>query len=484
MEWSAQKITSGPSSMTEPKIIVLHALREDSRATTINHAACFGRYILDYQVEYVNIFGIVPQESASDLVIVTYELVALRNLPIWSELVKRMTPILRNSKMRVLMPQDDYSRSDVLDDFIVGQNFDFVFSPITRDLEQLYPQSMGRGVKFHEAFTGYFQDSDWIRLQSFSKPFEDRSVDLGQRVRHLPPQLGEKAGQKGRLAIEFGQLALQVGFTCDVSTRAQDVFLGDNWWKFLGNSKFTVSRKGGASMADPDGDLADKVRRYQMRHPNATMEQISRRLSFKGGREGDFSAISPRLFEAAALGVCQILEPDHYVDGFEPWVHYIPLAEEFSNVDEVFRAMKDVKRCTDIIQASQELLLQSNDYSYDAFVRRVCEVTNLNRRTEFTYISCDSSDLYHSVIGQQFESIYWVQGYVRRAFLKRKLKDAIKSLQVGKLLVIDTVDAKWADHAEANSESLLLWLESFSKQELLLESYVIPWRTMSSLINQ
>ena len=469
--------------MTRPKVYVLHALREDSRSTTINHAGCFGRYMIGCNVEYINIFGKYPIEMNSDMVIVTYELIALRNLPIWNILRQRMIPFLRNAKTRVLMPQDDYSCSDVLDEFVASENFDFVFSPITRDLEKLYPKSLERGVEFHEAFTGYFEQSDWVRLQQFSKPFSERAIDVGQRVRYLPPQFGESAGKKGLLAVRFSEIAIVAGFVCDVSTKSEDVLLGDEWWIFLGNTKFTVSRRGGASMADPTGRLADKVRRYQLRHPEVNIEELSQRLSFKGGREGDFSAISPRLFEAAAMGVCQILEPDQYVDGLKPWVHYLPLFEDFSNIEEVLDVMRDDDRCSEIVKASQEILLHNNNFTYSAFVERLCKVAKLEQNIELGSSCKDSSDSYDACISEQDGSLAWVQAYVERSFLKRKLTSAIESLEVGKLLLLNEKDAAWAEHAEAHSESLILWLKAFLDRQFPLESFVIPWRTMTSLIS-
>ena len=469
--------------MKERKIFVLHALRSDSRSTTINHAACFGRYISDCKVEYVNIFGEIPTEIFSELVIVTYELVALRSLPIWHVLVDRMEPILKASKLRVLMPQDDYSKSDELDEFVCAHNFDYVFTPLTRDLEQIYPKSIGRGVKFREAFTGYFEESTRKDLEKFSKPFNDREIDFGQRVRFLPPNLGKEAGRKGYLAIEIAQQASVKGLICDVSTKPEDVFLGDAWWEFLGNTKFTISRRGGASMADPKGLLADRVRRFQRRHPGATREDISRRVSLRGGREGDFSALSPRLFEAAALGVCQILEPDHYVDGLEPWVHYIPLFGDLSNIEEVFQSMRDLDRCSEMVKASQELLLTSKAFSYAAFVEGFRNEIELNLGPVGVFGSSDSSDALDGVLGKSGEGLNWVQNYVARSYLRKSLKMAISSINNGKLLILDDVDVKWSDHAVMHKESLIMWLEAFSTRRFPLESFVIPWRTMTSLIS-
>ncbi len=467
--------------MSTPRVLVLHALRDDSRQTTLHHALCFSRHLEGAEVTYVNVFGDLPSTIDFDLAIVTYELVALRNLPIWKLLVKRMGPLLRASRFRIVMPQDDYSRCDVLDEFVVDFEFDAVFTPITRDLEQLYPRAVNAGVLFHEAFTGYFEQSDWSRLETFSRPFKDRSIDVGQRVRHLPPQLGHAAGVKGQLAIDFGEKAKSQGYACDISTRSEDVLLGDDWWRFLGNIKFTVSRRGGASMADPTGRLADRVRRYQMRHPQASMAEIARKVSMRGGRIGDFSAISPRLFEAAALGVCQILEPDDYVDGLRPGVHYIPLEPDFSNVNQVFETMRDLDHCEQIVKASQDLLLRSGNFTYGAFVKQLSIVAGIEFKTGNPISFSDSSEDFDGVIGGQSSNLRWVQDYVRRAFIKGRLTKSINSLQQGKLLVLESEDEIMRTWAESESASLLQWLTAFQSNRLLVESLAIPWRTATSL---
>jgi hypothetical protein len=392
-----------------------------------------------------------------------------------------MAPILEAARFRIAMPQDDYSRCDVLDSFIVDQKFDAVFTPITRDLEQLYPRAVRAGIQFHEAFTGYFELSDWSRLETFSRPFRDRSIDVGQRVRHLPPQLGRAAGIKGQLAIDFGDAAEKQGFVCDVSTRSEDVFLGDDWWRFLGNMKFTVSRRGGASMADPTGRLADRVRRYQMRHPVASMAEIEKKVSMKGGRIGDFSAISPRLFEAAALGVCQILEPDDYVDGLLPGVHYIPLESDFSNIDEVFETMRDLDRCEEIVNASQDLLLRSGDFTYEAFVKQLSLVANIEHKIGAPRLFRDSSEDLDGIVGGESSNLHWVQDYVRRAFIRGRLAKCIENLQQGRLLILGSQDELMKSWAESESESLLKWLTAFRSRRLMVESLVIPWRTATSL---
>ncbi len=359
-------------------LLVIHGLRSDSRLTNLQHATAFGRHSNGAQVSYLNCFGFISREVLNtnyDLGIITYEVLALRNTPFWPALRKRLLRVTERCDVRVLMPQDDYSSCAVLDQFVCDSGAEFVFTPITRDLEVLYPKAVSRGVTFAEALTGYWETATTLPYQGLSRPFDTRRIDLGQRVRRLPPQFGAEGAQKGELAINFANRAREAGFIVDVSTRDEDVLVGDEWWKFLGDIRFTVGRLGGASVADPHGKLAQRVYRLKTRSPEISDEEISAKLRWHKARRGDFAAISPRLFEAAAMGVCQILERDHYFDEFEPWIHYIPLEADFSNLDEVFDAMVDHDRCREMVQRSQDLLITSETYSYRRFVRDVLRIT-------------------------------------------------------------------------------------------------------------
>ena len=76
-----------------------------------------------------------------------------------------------------------------------------------------------------------------------------------------------------------------------------------------------------------------------------------------------------------------------------------------------------------------------------------------------------------------------MQDYLVRAYLRKRLAEAINNIKEGKLLILDDVDVKWVDHAVLQKESLLLWLEAFLNQRFPLESFVIPWRSMTSLVS-
>jgi hypothetical protein len=197
------------------KVLVIHGLRFDSRLTTFQHTLSFARHLKNCDVYYVNGLGLTssPQlDQSFDLAIVTYELVAYRNTPFWNYISSRIGPLLSRALVRVVMPQDDYSSCAILDKFVIDHHIHFVFSPLTRDLHHLYPQSIAKGAAFFEALTGYWEASTTVPYLNFRRSFEARSTDLGQRVRHLPPQFGAEAQRRESLPLSLQELRNRLVF--------------------------------------------------------------------------------------------------------------------------------------------------------------------------------------------------------------------------------------------------------------------------------
>lgn len=436
------------------RVLIVHALRNDSRLTTVEHALSFGRHLRGCEVTYVNIFGrATPAVTGDgyDLAILTYELLAQRSMPFWGPIARRVEALMRSARVSVAMPQDDYTCSALLDDFITRNGIGFVLTPLTRDLHLLYPKSIACGVQFHEALTGYWETETRVPISSFRKPFEERQIDVGQRVRNLPPHFGHAAQRKGQLAISFAAAAMQTDFVCDVSTDSSAVLIGNEWWKFLGNIRFTIGRRGGASVADPKGRLQARANQLQLRNPRITYDQIAHRLKTNALPQGDFTAISPRLFECAAMGVCQILEEDHYINGLEPWTHYIPITSNLSNIKDVFAAMRDWSRCKTIVANAEDVLIKSGKYTYREFVRRLAATTvghDTNTSADPVVIDLDE----HLFIETSSEFVDRVQSVARRLIMRNQK------------LATDSV-----------SEFAREWLLAYRRDELIVESFTIPW---------
>jgi hypothetical protein len=444
---------------------VLHALLRNSRRTTIEHAVCFARHSYGNEVEFANIFG--PQhDNPYDVLIVTYDLLALRNTPYWKPLRKIIIKQASLCGKTIFFPQDDYSSCAVLDDLFISIPNCVIYSPIVNDLHILYPKSRKQGIRFHEALTGYVDNNLEDIAKKYSRTFASRSIDVGQRVRYLPPQFGKEAQTKGKIAVEFADLARTAGFSCDVSTDATQVLLGERWHQFLGDIRFTVGGLGGASLADPHGKLADQIRRRTFRNPDLSMDELNSGFRSRRGRHGDFGAISPRIFEAAALGVCQILFEANYVGRLRPWQHYIPLRPDLTNAEEVLNFMTDKDECSAIAQRCKEELISSGDFTYDKFVRDfwIRETGALGESSQYLSFS-DSIGRLLPLFSKGLEHQELCADQVRLKFLETKNMARYKFSESNSEL----------DFAIEEIEAIHDWLQQLKDREIPLESLLINW---------
>lgn len=361
------------SRSARPKILVLHSLQEISRNTNFEFTGSFARHAKGCEVHYLNLYGVVASREMDsqdyDLLIVTYEVLAQRAWVYWPEIQQRVTRISHSAKATVFLPQDDYTFSSRLDDLAIACEVSAVWSPIAKDVELLYPRSAKQGIRFELALTGYVEREKLKEYEGYSKSFDAREIDLGQRVSMLPVNFGKIAQRKAEIATRLGEELLSRSFRVDVSTKPEDSFSGSSWLEFLGNTRFTVSRKGGAGIGDPLNKFSNRVAFLHLFSRILDSEMLERLSATNGVVVGDFSAVSPRLFEAAALGVCQILEEDNYLDGaIMPWIHYVPLKSDFSNVDEIADFMRSGDRIQEMVQNAKLALIDSGDFSYESFV--------------------------------------------------------------------------------------------------------------------
>lgn len=376
----------GSRKSSRPSVLVIHALDSGSRQTTIDFVSSFWRHARGCEVTYINILGPSNYPELNDdfdLAIVMYDALSLRSSVFWPDIRRRIVKLSAKSKNRFLFPQDDYTRCALLDELAVDGGFDHVWTPITQDLKMLYPLSIENGISFSQALTGYAEEDAFGASKGANAAYKDRPIDVGQRVRKLGNSYGLLGFRKFELADIFATEARRRSLNVDFSSEDSDVLLGEAWIRFLGNCKSTISRMGGASIADTRGLLQRALSHGKVKESDIPLVPDLRfQRKFKL-RVGNFSAISPRIFEAAAAGVCQILEEDIYLSGtLEPGVHYISLKSDFSNLEEVFSLLQDESYCEQIIANATGFLVDSDVFSYRKFVERVIGESGINPSTD------------------------------------------------------------------------------------------------------
>lgn len=335
---------------------------------------CFDRYCpTGAAVTYHNIrrpFGRSLADRRFDAMLLPYDLLSLRSSEQWLWVMGRLSQLRSRCDQVIAFPQDDYTYNGVLDQSLADLGTEVIYTPIETGLEVVYPE-MSKSAIIRTALTGYVDDMTVRSRNAYRIPMRERSIDVGQRVRMLPPWFGRSGADKGHFAELFARLSNATDLVTDISTDERDTFYGDDWYRFLGNCKATIGQKGGASLCDPNGSVMRKVVEYRTQNPDAGFDEIEDACF--PGQDGIavMKAISPRLFDAAMLHTVQILIEDDYLGVLEPWVHYIPTDNQLSNFAEIVNAVADDTLLDRIADAAAEVLIESGNFSYKAFAESV-----------------------------------------------------------------------------------------------------------------
>src|SRR5579864_7356 len=227
--------------MPKYKVLILHAILGNTRKTILDHIYCYPMYRHGNLYAYHHLLAPLSPELVSfpfDAVIVNYCFLAYRVLDdMYFDLRDKYGFLTDTAALKIAITQDEYTWSAVLDDWLSFMNVDTIFSVVAHDLPELFPTCSAK-VPIKYALTGYNHPQDLARLDQFVRPFAERPIDVGTRVRLMPPHIGRAGFLKGRYAERFRDAAREAGFVADISTRPEDVFAGDDWFRFLGSCRF------------------------------------------------------------------------------------------------------------------------------------------------------------------------------------------------------------------------------------------------------
>jgi len=346
-----------------------------ARNTSLNHLYCFRRYASEHDYFYYSGYHPVTKALRSidfSAVILDTSFCSRRTWrprSVFREFQDRWTWLADIPAVKIALPQDEYDHCAVLDDWFCELRVDTVYS-VVGHRELLYPRSLKR-AQFIDALTGYVDDAEVAAFRKYSGPLRDRRIDLGYRGRDLEPQYGRLGRLKAQIHHRFTAALANSDLTIDSAIARDAAIMGEDWFRFLSDCRFTPAGPSGVSMWDPRGEVREKTEAFRLERPDAGFEEIEA-ACFPGLDEKyRFTAISPRLFEATAAGACQILiEGVDYV-GLQPDVHYIPLRADFSDLDTVVDRMHDLATAQQMADNCFEALIATDKFSYRRFVGEV-----------------------------------------------------------------------------------------------------------------
>jgi hypothetical protein len=281
---------------------------------------------------------------------------------------------------KVQFIQDEYRSVDAMTARMRELGIGLVFSSVPPDeIPAVYGTRLP-GVDVLPTLTGYVPAGLEARPR---RPLEGRPNDVVYRGRSTPYWLGRLGQDKVQIGREFLARAASTNLRCDISWTEADRIYGEPWYRFLGSSRTTLGTESGASIVDFDGSLQARTADYLKRRPAATYDEVEQELLAPFEGNAVIRAVSPRVFEAAALGTAMVNFTGRYSDVIEPWVHYIPLEKDFSNFDDAVAAIGDDGALDAIAARAHEDLVLSGRYSLERFVQdfdREIEARALPRR--------------------------------------------------------------------------------------------------------
>jgi len=319
-----------------------------------------------HRVELLNPVGMARSRLLRledyDAVVVHYSIFVLdeRHLASW---FREQLATLRGLKVQFI--QDEYRRVDAMTARIRELGIDVVFSSVPPEAVPAVYGSLEPHVDVLPTLTGYVPAA----LEAHRRPpLVGRPLDVVYRGRSIPYWLGRLGQDKVAIGREFLARASSTDLRCDISWTEAERIYGDSWYGFLGSSRTTLGTESGASIVDFDGSLEECTEHYLKANPTASFEEVEREIlaPFEGNTIID--AISPRVFEAAALGTVMVNFSGRYSGVIEPWVHYIPLEKDFSNFDEVVAFIRDDAELERVAARAHADLVLSGRYSLGTFV--------------------------------------------------------------------------------------------------------------------
>ena len=183
-----------------------------------------------------------------------------------------------------------------------------------------------------------------------------------------PSSPGAGDGRRARSAAGSPRWRSDRGLALDIATDEADRLYGDAWYAFLGSCRAVLGVEAGVSIFDLDDQVRPATEAFLASHPSATFEEVERAVLAPWEDNVFYRTISPRHFEAAAFGTCQILFEGSYSGLMEAGTHYIGLRKDFGNLDEVIATFRDRVARARIVANARRDLIDSGRHTYQVFV--------------------------------------------------------------------------------------------------------------------
>lgn len=414
------------------RILILYTIEESEVRDTIKrHLYSFSYLNDDIKCHYLNIIDRIPSflhHFKYDVVILHYTFLAgprfFENSARWERRIKDLDKL---HGVKIAIPQDEYDHTSRLIELFNTINISIICTCFTRDvdIQTVYKNNIINEVKILKVFTGYVDQKLLELVENQTPDFSDRKIDIGYRARKLPAFLGRHGQLKYELVKVFKTFLKGKKVSYDIESTnkllsnedASLVKLGNQWFEFILNCKSFIGCEGGSSLLDYDGSIKRCTSEYIEKNPDADFDELESACFSGLDYNIECFALSPRHFEAATCKSLQLLVEGEYSGIFKPWIHYVPIAKDFSNLDEVVTVLKDEKKCKIIIDQAYKDIVSSGLYTYEKFAISVInEVRNIKKNLNL------GENILYRILLRIYEYVTYTRYYINNLFYNVKIK--------------------------------------------------------------
>jgi hypothetical protein len=351
-------------------LVICDSETADNRQTLLDHMR-----FLDHapagtlEVTYIDLFekpAFDPKWLEADFAVLHTTVLAYR----WNRLLHTVHQsidwLARFPGVIAAVPQDEYDHALLLDEWLAVLGTRLVVSCFDHTHRPLMYPRMHRRARFMVGLTGYLHPARVEEARVNGLPHAERTIDVFYRGRTLPYSFGFLGHLKSELGKRAPEILADTGLRLNISSRPEDTLLGDRWLQTLGSSVSTLGSQSGSSVLDRRGEMTLHVRGLLSANPAMTFAQADEALGGELSRY-HFSALGPRHLEAVMTRTVQVLVEDAYSGVFTPWVHYIPLKSDLSNLRDLPELLRDQALTERLTERAYTDFVVSGAYSYEKF---------------------------------------------------------------------------------------------------------------------
>ncbi|WP_348522314.1 glycosyltransferase [Bosea sp. CS1GBMeth4] len=267
---------------------------------------------------------------------------------------------------KLLFVQDEYDNVETTRRWMERLGIDALYTTVPRQgLDFVYPRARFPKVDFIPTLTGYVPEDPSI--DAFAMPMSERRLRIAYRGRSLSHHYGALAREKYSIGVDVKRLAQARGVAVDIEVDEGKRIYGSDWYRFIGSARATLGTESGSNVFDIDGRLA------KLAHENKGLAYEAFAERYLKEHEGlvTMNQVSPKIFEAIRLRTALVLFDGEYSGVVRADDHYIPLAKDYSNIDEVLSRLEDVDFLEAMTARAYEDVIATGRYSLRGFVEGV-----------------------------------------------------------------------------------------------------------------